>query len=77
MILEDPIIKAEMLKDYKLRRKSCCCAHCKVKKAANKGAELRDPLCAFLHQSEIRVKLNVRDKFRKNVILALQMIREK
>jgi hypothetical protein len=62
-----------MLKEFKVRRKSCCCKDCKVRKI--KGAELSDPLSAYLHISEIKVKFNVLEKFRKNVILALQQKR--
>lgn len=58
-----------MFKDFKIRRKSCCCKDCKIKNI--KGAELSDPLSANLHANEIKVKLNIHEKFRRNVILAL------
>ena len=75
MIMNDAFIKAQMLKEYKIRRKSCQCKDCKVK--AFRGSELSDPLSAYPHISEIKVKLNVLEKFRKNVILALHQKREK
>jgi len=58
-----------MIKEFKVRRKSCCCKDCKVIKV--KGAELKDPLSAYLHANEIKVNHNVLEKFRRNVILAL------
>lgn len=75
MIMNDAYLKAQMLKEFKVRRKSCQCRDCKVK--AVKGSELSDPLSAYLHISEIKVKLNVLEKFRKNVILALHQKRER
>ncbi len=58
-----------MIKEQKIRRKSCKCKDCKVKFI--KGAELNDPLSSYLHIDEIKVKHNVLEKFRRNVILAL------
>ncbi|CDW79409.1 UNKNOWN [Stylonychia lemnae] len=73
MILTDTHIKSQMIKEFKVRRKSCCCKDCKVR--AIKGAELKDPLSAHLHADEIKVNHNILEKFRRNVILALQQKR--